>query len=256
MSVSPLLARHWRTCPGGDLAEALDWARASVEAFSEATRQSGSLIQSWVRGRPMMALDHYPPHDAVDYRSGSQFYYHSHRHGRREHGHLHLFFHATASGRRRSFRGSQPTWSRSAPSHLFAISLDPRGLPVALFTVNRWVTEGYWFNSETTLDFVDRFSVHVRGHRASSAWLRAFVQFYRPLIKALLIARDRRLARHGSLARALDDRRLEVLSSSRLDWAADLDAVESEARGRSIALAASRFVLKSRAGTRTTNRVA
>jgi hypothetical protein len=40
---------------------------------------------------------------------------------------------------------------RTDPSHLIAIGLDARGLPVSLFTVNRWVTGGHWLDTPTTL---------------------------------------------------------------------------------------------------------
>ncbi|MDE2371914.1 MAG: hypothetical protein KGN16_23295, partial [Burkholderiales bacterium] len=164
---------------------------------------------------------------------GSQFYYHAHRDGELEHGHLHLFWHATTSGRRRHFRPGRPRWSRTAPSHLFAISLDARGLPVALFTVNRWVTDGHWFDAATTMSFVDRFALDgIDAHRHSCRWLTGFVRMYRPVVDRLLIQRDSRLARRADQESALRDHRLEVLSWIPLDWAADLDALEAEAARR------------------------
>jgi hypothetical protein len=124
---------------------------------------------------------------------------------------------------------------RTAPTHLFAISLDARGLPVGLFTVNRWVTDGHWFDAATTLSFVDRFALDaVESHAASCRWLTNFVRLYRPLIEAILLKRDARLARRASLEDALIDHRLEVLSLQPLDWAADLDALEAEAARRGL----------------------
>ncbi|MGE4049863.1 MAG: hypothetical protein AB7F38_02255 [Piscinibacter sp.] len=210
-------------------------ARDGVAAFADATTASGSLLQSWIEGREVVEFDHYPPDDVVDFRNGSQFYYHAHRDGGREHGHLHLFWHATASGRRRYLRPGRPRWVRTAPTHLFAISLDARGLPVGLFTVNRWVTDGHWFDAPTTMSFVDRFAVDVvGGHAPSCRWLTAFVRLYRPLIEAILIRRDRRLARRPRLQDALADHRLEVLSQQAIDWSADLDALEAEAARRGL----------------------
>ena len=235
MGADPALVRHWRQATDQQVAGAVRNARDSVAAFSEATAASGSLIQSWVQGREVIEYEHYPPNDIVDRRRGSQFYYHAHRDGDQEHGHLHLFWHATASGRRRYLRPGQPRWVRTAPTHLFAISLDARGLPVGLFTVNRWVTDGHWFDAATTLLFVDRFAVDgVEGHSASCRWLTKFVPLYRPLIEAILLKRDARLARRASLEDALADHRLEVLSLQPIDWAADLDALEAEAARRGL----------------------
>ncbi len=204
-----------------------------MSAFADATAASGSLLQSWIAGREVVEFDHYPPDDLVDPRSGSQFYYHSHRDGELEHGHLHLFWHASTSGRRRYLRPGRRRWTRTAPTHLFAISLDARGLPVALFTVNRWVTDGHWFDAAATLAQVDRFAMgELEGHAHSCRWLTGFIRLYRPLIAELLAKRDRRVARRADLAHALEDRRLELLSLVPIDWAADLDALVSEAARR------------------------
>ncbi len=233
MSANPILRRHLQGVSDKLLAVELKQARSSVAAFANATAASGSLLQSWIEGREVIEFEHYPPDDVVDIRRGSQFYYHAHRDDDGAHGHLHLFWHATASGQRRYLRPGQARWVRTAPTHLFAISLDARGLPVGLFTVNRWVTDGHWFDAETTLAFVDRFALDaVDGHANSCRWLTGFVHLYRPLIEAVLIKRDERLATQAELKDALDDHRLEVLSRKAVDWAADLAALEAEALRR------------------------
>lgn len=235
MSASRILQRHWRHASDDSFAGALRGGRDSVSAFAEATASAGSLPQSWIGGREVVEFEHYPPDDVVDSRRGSQFFYHAHRDAEREHGHLHLFWHATASGRRRYLGCARGRWARGAPTHLFAIALDTRGLPLGLFTVNRWVTDGHWFDVATTMSFVERFALHgVEGHAASCRWLTGFVHLYRPLIEALLAQRDRRLARRADRVRALADRRLEVLSRVSIDWAADLDALEVEAARRGL----------------------
>lgn len=230
MTSSRLLQRYWRHASDAQFVDALAGARDSVSAFAGATAASGSLLQSWIGGREVIEFEHYPPDDVVDLRRGSQFFYHSHRDGDREHGHLHLFWHATASGRRRYVRSERPRWTRTQPTHLFAISLDPRGLPVGLFTVNRWVTDGHWFDAPTTMTFVNRFALSdLESHEESCRWLTGFVRLYRPLIASLLVKRSERLARRSDLSDALRDHRLEVLSLQSIDWAADLDALEVEA---------------------------
>jgi hypothetical protein len=233
MTASKQLLRHWHAADDAQLASVLRDARLSVSAFADATAAHGSLLQSWIQGRAVVEFEHYPPDDLVDLRSGSQFYYHAHRDAAQEHGHLHLFWHATASGRRRYLRAGRRRWTRSAPSHLIAIALDARGLPVALFSVNRWVTGGHWFDAATTMRQVQRFAMgEIAGHEHGCRWLTGFVRLYRPLIEHLLRLRDQRLARRSDLAQALDDRSLELLSLMPVDWAADLDALEAEAARR------------------------
>jgi hypothetical protein len=217
-------------------------ARHSLDGFSRATLQHGSLIQSWGAGAGVVALDHYPAGGVVDRRRGSQFFYHSHRTGDAEHGHLHLFWHATRSGRRRHLgppdASGTGAWKRSAPSHLVAIGLDARGLPVSVFTVNHWVTDGYWFDAETTRRMIRRFVLKgIPGHADSCAWLTAFVRLYEPVIARVLTERDRRLGVQPCREQALNDRRIEVISAARLDWIADLNRLEQELRSRGLASA-------------------
>jgi hypothetical protein len=207
-------------------------ASAALGGFVQATQAHGSLIQSWVRGAAVQALEHYPDSNVVDRRRASQFFYHCHRPDGAEHGHVHLFRHATRSGRRRCLGRSV----RGEPSHLIAIGLDARGLPVTLFTVNRWVTGGHWFDAETTLHLLRGFEMRdVPDHADACRWISGFVKMYEPVIARLLAMRDRRLARHVDVPGVLDNRRIEVLSSARLNWAEDLSRIEAELAKRCLA---------------------
>ena len=231
-----------RTLCDADLLRAHAAASASLDGFRQATLQHGSLIQSWVGRADVVALEHYPRGGVVDRQHGSQFFYHCHRADsadradRTEHGHVHLFWHATRSGRRRRLApttGTEAEWSRSAPTHLIAIGLNARGLPVSLFSVNRWVTGGHWFDAPTTLCMLNRFQLRdVPGHTESCAWITTFVQLYAPTVASVLEARDRRLARQTNPARALDDRRIEVINSARIDWMKDLQRLDDEVAAR------------------------
>lgn len=219
-----------RRLSDADLLHTWAAARASLDGFRRATERHGSLIQSWVAGADVVALEHYPAGGVVDHRRGSQFFYHCHRAGDAEHGHLHLFWHATRSGRRRHLRPlhmpGSGDWQRSAPSHLVAIGLDARGLPVSVFSVNHRVTDGHWFDANTTLSMLRRFELRdVAGHADSCAWLTAFVRLYEPVIASVLRARDRALQARP---------RAEVLSSARLDWAGDLRRLDDEVQARGL----------------------
>ncbi|HEU0203543.1 MAG TPA: hypothetical protein VFR86_24290 [Burkholderiaceae bacterium] len=213
----------------------------SVAAFERATQRHGSLLQCWIRGQAVVEYEHYPFDDVIDAASGSQYFYHAHRSATAEHGHLHLFWHADALGRRARRprkRGARARKSAWAPTHLAAIGLDDRGMPVSLFTVNRWVTGGHWFDADRTRALLARFVLRAQGPYAdANRWLTAFVRFYRPLLAPLLQARDRRVARLTA-ARPWEavaaDRRIEVLSHLAIDWARDLDVVEAEAAQRAV----------------------
>lgn len=212
-------------------------AQRSVTAWSEATQKHGSLLQSWIHGREVREDDRYPDPDIVDRRYGYQYFYHSHRHGALEHGHIHVFHHATASGKRRYINREKKSWLRTAPSHLFAISLDNRGLPIGLFTVNLWVTKGHWFDATTTLEMVRRLQVDIAGeHGESAVWLTGFVGMYAAVIEPLLRRRDKTLARLSDtrdMKSVLKDHRRDLLSIVEIDWLRDVQTLEAEQKRRS-----------------------
>jgi hypothetical protein len=194
-------------------------ARVSVQAFEAATHRHGSLLRCWVDTASPVAMEHYPFDDAVDRATGAQYFYHCHRPEVGEHGHLHLFVRADVSGRWRRQGGTL--------THLVALGLDARGLPLNFFTVNHWVTGGLWFDAARTLALTERFALTPRGRFASGhRWLNAFVLLYRPLLAQALAARDReviRLTRRRPWARVSQDERIELLSSVPLDWVRDLE---------------------------------
>lgn len=217
-----------------ELRGTLGAAQFSLQGFTRATDEAGSLIQSWVGGKPVLAMAHYPMSDVTDRQRGFQFFYHSHRDGGLEHGHVHLFAHATRSGRRRRWRGAN-NWARTDPSHLIAVGLDPRGLPVSIFTVNRWVTGGHWLDAQTTLHWLQGMALDgAPGHTHSCQWLSGFIQMYLPVITRLLRQRDRWLERQGDRAVALENQRYEVIGCARIDWANDLQRLETEINLRNL----------------------
>ncbi len=154
---------------------------------------------------------HYPSGDARDTDTGYRFFYHCHRDmpaAWGEHGHFHLFVRAgvaTADGR-------EPL------THLVALSVDARGLPLRVFTTNRWVTDETWRPAPDVLSALDDFRVSPGAARLAGVadWLAAMTVLFRPQIERVIKARDQRLAdlaSRGSRPNLLDDRRLHVLTS-------------------------------------------
>lgn len=213
-------------------------ATLSVGAWGLIVEENGSLLQNWIQGQEVLVDQRYPSNDIIDQRNGYQYFYHSHRHGSQEHGHLHLFYHATKSGQRRYINQNSKPWVRTAPSHLFAVGLDERGLPISIFTVNRWITEGHWFNAETVMNMVRGFDVQVNNEYSQSAlWLTGFIGMYLPLIARLLQMRDEALSRACDqigtpLPRLLNDQNMDVLSFLPIAWESDILSLEKEIERR------------------------
>ena len=74
----------------------------------------------------------------------------------------------------------------------------------------------------------------VPGHTESCAWTPGFVQLYAPTAASVLAARDRRLARQSNPAQARGDRRIEIISSARIDWMKDLQHLDDEVSARGL----------------------
>ncbi len=189
-------------------------AALALQHWLQLTQRHGSLIRAFTGDGQIEAHIHYPQGDLIDPTSGTQCYYHCHR-GDGEHGHLHLF---------RRTRDDAPL------SHLIAISLDARGMPVGFFTVNRWVTGDHWLSASQAADLLPGVSLHQASYDPSvTEWLTHFLHCYRPVVKQLLLQRDQRIAESGlTITTALECRSLEVLSRSSIDWAADLALLDNK----------------------------
>ena len=181
--------------------------------------------------------DHYPAGDVFDAVSNSQYYYHAHPPAQRipeEHGHFHTFL--RPKGMPRGIKPlplpeELPQDPEDALSHLIAISMDSRGLPIRLFTTNRWVTGEVWYRAEDVCRMLPRFVVdQTRPSWAINRWISAVVTLFRPQIEKLLLARDAAVAewQHDRLPpNVYDDRDLEVTSYADVSIDSQVNAVRA-----------------------------
>lgn len=143
--------------------------------------------------------EHYPQGDVFDGESHAQYYYHAHRPESGEHGHFHTFL--RAAGMKRSVKPvpysgeiKRPK-GKDALSHIVAISMDGPGMPIGLFTTNRWVTGETFYAANDVIDMVDRFSVEQSYPcLATNRTVSALIHLFKPQIVALLHLRDQTLA--------------------------------------------------------------
>jgi len=145
--------------------------------------------------------DHYPDGDVYDSESHSQFYYHAHPEDERpgEHGHFHTFL--RPGGMPKGIKPAKvPDYKpKDDPDdelcHLIAISMDKFGVPIRLFTVNRWVADDVWYDAEDVIALLDRFEMDVvHPSWPVNRWITGMVQLFQPQIAALVRARDVRIA--------------------------------------------------------------
>lgn len=231
------------------LAEMETAAKAVGESLAEFSEQGTSVVGEILKGQgEFLQWDHYPAGDVYDRTSHAQYYYHAHPAENRtpgypdglwaaEHGHFHTFLRAEG----------MPTDAHPAPmpngsaaeavdalSHIVAISMGRDGLPMRLFTTNRWVTGEQWHDAETVIGLIDRFTVTspVPSHPVNS-WITHMLRLFRPQIEVLLHRRDAALtdwqARHPDTETpAHEDRGLEVAAMTVIDIADQIEALAAE----------------------------
>ncbi len=166
--------------------------------------------------------NHYPDGDVYDPHSHGQYYYHTHPQELRggEHGHFHVFMRpkgmpeGVSPAPVKDFEA--PTDKDSALSHLVAISMNEFGVPIRIFTTNRWVTGEVWYESSDVCRMVDLFEIdHTRPSWPVNRWVSAMIRLFQPQIVRLLDSRDETVSRweanHPGV-NVYEDRELEITS--------------------------------------------
>lgn len=183
-------------------------AKTDDNVVGEALRDAGTFLE----------YDHYPPGDVYDPESHSQFYYHSHREG--EHGHFHTYLRPKG----------MPSWIKPAPlpdltppkedndalSHIVAISMDSHGIPIGLFTTNRWICAETWYRAEDVCTMIDFFTIdHARPSWPLNRWITSMLKLFKPQITELLLERDETVAawqKKHPKRNVYEDRELDITS--------------------------------------------
>ncbi len=240
---------EWRASPA-ELARMHDAAAVLAECRRWFAANPPGLLGEIAAGeRPFAEWRHYPAGEVYDPHTHAQYFYHVHpAAGRlaREHGHFHTFLRAegipagmapvvlpetAVADAARPLPQAAPLkqGTRDEVAHLVAITLDPRGEPVRLFTTNRWVTGETWYRADDVVRMLDHFAIgEVGGSAVLSRWIVAMVALFRPQIAALLRARDETMMAWRRRRRAIvfEDVRLEIVSSVDIDIDAQLALLE------------------------------
>ena len=167
--------------------------------------------------------NHYPEGDVYDHATHAQFYYHAHPQELRggEHGHFHTFM--RANGIPDTIRPvalpdyQKPDERNDDLTHLIAVSMDATGLPICLFSTNRWVTGETWYRADDVCALIDCFAIDLaRPSWPVNRWISAMLQLFHPQVTALVRARDARVkdwAENLPDRNAYEDRELEITAA-------------------------------------------
>ena len=194
-----------------------------VECHRVLAKTGDNLVGEVLRdGGTFYEWNHYPEGDVYDSDSHAQFYYHAHPQELRggEHGHFHTFMRPLGMPKGvmpapvADFKA--PDDENDALSHLVAISMDEFGVPIRLFTTNRWVTGETWYIADDVRIMLELFEIDlVHPSWPLNRWITGVIALFQPQIAALLTARDACLAEWSRThpdANAYEDRGLELTS--------------------------------------------
>lgn len=185
-------------------------------------------------------LEHYPKGDVHDSDSYSQYFYHAHRGIEGENGHFHTFLRANGMPGKPEpvpYDGDVKWPAGSdALSHLIAISMDPKGYPIGLFSTNRWVTGETWYKAQDVINMLDHFDMDMLYPSwPVNIWITEIMRLFRPQIEDLLLARDASLEDWNKKYPDKDvyeDRDLEVTSELLVNVEKQIKAIKAELKSR------------------------
>lgn len=209
-------------------------AKSGDNVVGEVLRDQGEFLQ-W---------NHYPDGDVYDSETGSQYFYHAHPPEERgdEHGHFHTFL--RPKGMPADIKPAPvedftaPDDPNDALSHIVAISMDRYGLPISLFTTNRWVTGETWYTAGDIIRMLDIFMIDL-AHPASwpaNRWVSGMVRLFRPQIVWLLRQRDEAVTGWSPKktdTSVYEDRDLEITSELKISVDDQVRAVSAALRAKS-----------------------
>ncbi len=167
-----------------------------IELSGEMSSQGLPLMQRILPlDAPAEQWIHYPPDDALSPNNGGRYFYHCHppeERGENEHGHFHMFLPLSLFAKDQAVSAPENDGvDRAKVVHFAALSVAPSGLPVTLFTVNRWVTDEWMFPAENIIEKLSAFNLEgADGDALVNAWLTNFVALAHEEIASLLTQRD------------------------------------------------------------------
>lgn len=194
-----------------------------IETLRVLANTGDNVVGELLKGEgTFLEWDHYPKGDVHDFTSYSQYYYHAHPAEERpgEHGHFHTFL--RPKGMPKGVKPAPvadlelPEDLDDALSHIVGISMDSHGLPLRMFSTNRWVTGEIWYRAEDVCTMIGCFVIdHAQPSWPVNRWISAMLCLFRPQIEELLYRRDRTIAqwqKQDPAKNVFEDRGREVTS--------------------------------------------
>jgi hypothetical protein len=190
---------EYPTLSANKRAKLLRYAKRLLSAQQNIITDTGqNILHYTLRGQEQhLQLSHYPKGDRIDHETGSQYFYHCHRenYDQLEHGHFHCFLRYPKIPKH-----IKPTpfhdWDKyidNPMTHLVAISMNKFGVPIRLFTMNRWISKEIWYDCKHMSSILNRFKMSLTDDaywQILDQWIEAVLHLFSPQIRWLHQVRD------------------------------------------------------------------
>jgi hypothetical protein len=227
--------------PARMITQMLEAGERVVECHRILSKTNDNIVGELLKGvETFYEWNHYPDGDVYDGETHSQYYYHAHPSEERsnEHGHFHTFL--RPDGMPKGIKPA-PVDSYVAPedpddalSHLIGISMDSAGLPIKLFSTNRWVTGETWYRAQDVKTLISSFNIdHAQPSWPVNMWVSSIVALFQPQIMALIDARDIAVDKWADLhpeGDVFEDRSLEITSELHIDVDSQVSILKNSQR--------------------------
>ena len=192
--------------------------------------------------------EHIPNEDVYDRQSHCQYYYHAHKKSKDgtdlhddEHGHFHTFI------RGRGMPDGMtpvalPDYDSDMDigevnSHVIGIGMNEMGIPIRLFTVNRWVTGETWHKADDVISLLDQFEIdNINPSWPVNLWVTNMVALFKPQITELILKRDLQIEewhkQYPDDDNIFENRELEITSYLDINLADYVTAIDDELESR------------------------
>ena len=177
-----------------------------IQIIDELQKEGSNIVLKTLNGKKYIkeASAHYPNEDSIEDKiSECQIFFHAHR--KDEYGHFHTF-------------------SKNEDGelvHLIMISMDKKGRPIALSTLNRWVTGDFFVNSDELKKLIIEFEMNhdLFPDKRIIEFIENIFLGYNDLIFELFEERDESVINYvrKNTREPFEDRDIEILSTRKID---------------------------------------
>jgi hypothetical protein len=177
-----------------------------IELIQKLKLEGSNIVRKTLNGKRYRRNEavHYPFEDSIeDTKTHCQVFFHAHR--KYEYGHFHTFVNN----------------EKGELVHLIMISMDKNGKPIALSTLNRWVTGDFFVKSNELKLLFDTFRMNhtLFPDKRIIEFIENIFLAYREQIFELFDERDKTVTKYveQNTREPFEDRDVEILSSRKIN---------------------------------------